>query len=97
MPHYKNPFEKGHLFIKFDVKFPENHFASEPKLKVLEALLPPREPQEIPQGENVEEVDMFEFDPDDRSAGGSGGRGEAYASDDDDHEPHGAGVQCAHQ
>lgn len=96
MPQYKNPFEKGHLFIKFDVKFPDNHFANEQKLKALEALLPARETIEIPQGENVEEVDMYEYDQDDRSAGGSG-RGEAYASDDDDHEPHGAGVQCAHQ
>ena len=35
MPHYRNPFEKGNLYIKFDVTFPENHFITEPKFKVL--------------------------------------------------------------
>jgi DnaJ family protein A protein 2 len=34
MPHYRNPFEKGNLYIKFDVTFPENHFTNEIKLKV---------------------------------------------------------------
>jgi DnaJ-class molecular chaperone len=34
MPHYRNPFEKGNLYIKFDVTFPESHFTNEIKLKV---------------------------------------------------------------
>lgn len=34
MPHYKNPFEKGNLYVKFDVTFPDNHFTTEPNLKV---------------------------------------------------------------
>jgi DnaJ-class molecular chaperone len=34
MPHYRNPFERGNLYIKFDVTFPESHFANEVKLKV---------------------------------------------------------------
>jgi DnaJ-class molecular chaperone len=34
MPIYKNPFEKGNLYIKFDVTFPSNNFADETKLKV---------------------------------------------------------------
>jgi DnaJ-class molecular chaperone len=34
MPHYRNPFERGNLYIKFDVTFPENHFTNEIKLKV---------------------------------------------------------------
>lgn len=33
MPHYRNPFERGNLYIKFDVTFPESHFANEVKLK----------------------------------------------------------------
>lgn len=34
MPFYKNPFEKGNLHIRFDLKFPENGFADNNKLKV---------------------------------------------------------------
>ncbi|KAJ8981222.1 hypothetical protein NQ317_004164 [Molorchus minor] len=95
MPHYKNPFEKGKLFVTFNVKFPDSHFTSEENLKALETLLGPRPPFVMPQGENVEEVDLLDYDPNDRGAH-SGGRGEAYASDDDEHM-HGPGIQCAHQ
>lgn len=34
MPIHRNPFEKGNLYIRFDVIFPENHFLDEEKLKV---------------------------------------------------------------
>lgn len=34
MPHYRNPFEKGDLFIKFEVQFPENKWISPEKLTV---------------------------------------------------------------
>ena len=34
MPHFRNPFEKGNLYIKFDITFPPNKFTEEPKLKV---------------------------------------------------------------
>lgn len=34
MPHYRNPFEKGDLFIKFEVQFPENNWISPEKLMV---------------------------------------------------------------
>ena len=34
MPHYRNPFEKGNLYIKFDITFPPNNFTEEMKLKV---------------------------------------------------------------
>jgi DnaJ homolog subfamily A member 2 len=34
MPIYKNPFEKGNLYVKFDVKFPENNSLSEEAIKV---------------------------------------------------------------
>ncbi|KAJ9592232.1 hypothetical protein L9F63_001233, partial [Diploptera punctata] len=95
MPHYRNPFEKGNLYIKFDVTFPENHFVNEIKLKELELLLPPRPSIEMPKGEHVEEVDLHEYDPNERSA--SSGRQEAYASDDEDHPGGPGGIQCAHQ
>jgi hypothetical protein len=34
MPIYKNPYEKGTLYIKFDVQFPESYFNNDAKLKV---------------------------------------------------------------
>lgn len=34
MPQYRNPFEKGDLYIKFDVQFPENNWISSEKLNV---------------------------------------------------------------
>lgn len=34
MPIYKNPFEKGNLYVKFDVKFPENNELNEDTIKV---------------------------------------------------------------
>lgn len=34
MPIYRNPYEKGNLYIKFDVKFPENDTFNEDTIKV---------------------------------------------------------------
>jgi len=34
MPQYRNPFEKGDLYIKFDVQFPSNNWISPEKLTV---------------------------------------------------------------
>lgn len=53
----------------------------------LELLLPQRPVVKIPSGEDVEEVDLHEYDPNERRTDGA--RGEAY----DDEEM--TGVQCA--
>lgn len=100
MPMFRNPYERGSLFIKFDVKFPENHFADEETIKKIEALLPARPKIEIPEGEMVEEVNMDDYVPSRREEGGSRGGGHAYQEDDDDDDdgPRGGpGVQCASQ
>ena len=34
MPIYRNPFEKGNLYVKFELTFPPNQFANEKQLKV---------------------------------------------------------------
>lgn len=34
MPQYRNPFDKGDLYVKFDVQFPHNHWISPEKLVV---------------------------------------------------------------
>lgn len=93
MPQFKNPFEKGNLYIKFDVVFPENNFATEEQLKQIETILPPRPAFVMPTGEDVEEVNLMEYTASERGRG----REEAYASDDDEHMHAGPGVQCAHQ
>ncbi len=38
MPQYRNPFEKGDLFIKFDVQFPDNNWISPEKLTVSQTV-----------------------------------------------------------
>ncbi|KAK7151797.1 hypothetical protein R3I94_008215 [Phoxinus phoxinus] len=95
MPQYRNPFEKGDLFIKFDVQFPENGWISTEKLTELEDLLPSR--TEVPViSADAEEVDLQDFDLSQGSAGSH--RREAYNdSSDEEGGPHGPGVQCAHQ
>ncbi|XP_077982570.1 dnaJ homolog subfamily A member 2-like [Glandiceps talaboti] len=93
MPIHKNPFEKGNLYVKFNIEFPENHFADENKVKRLEKLLPPRPKEPTVEGE-IEEVDLSDYDP----RRSSSGRREAYQDDSDDEHHHGGGgVQCAHQ
>ena len=34
MPTYRSPFEKGNLYVKFNITFPPKHFAEEKHLKV---------------------------------------------------------------
>ncbi|KAK2082165.1 DnaJ sub A member 2 [Saguinus oedipus] len=96
MPQYHNPFEKGDLYMKFDVQFPENNWINPDKLSELEDLLPSR--PEVPNviGE-TEEVELQEFDSTQGSGGGQ--RHEAYndSSDEESSSHHGPGVQCAHQ
>lgn len=71
MPTYRNPFQKGNLFVKFKIEFPVDKFTSTPNLEKLEKLLPKRQRHEIPTGENVMEVDLTEYDPS-RSHGSNG-------------------------
>ncbi|XP_014670879.1 PREDICTED: dnaJ homolog subfamily A member 2-like isoform X2 [Priapulus caudatus] len=91
MPFYKNPFEKGNLHIRFDVRFPENGFADNSALVELEAMLPPRPQFIMPTGEHMEEVNLHDYNPHDERGSG---RTDAYHEDE---EESGAGVRCAHQ
>jgi DnaJ family protein A protein 2 len=101
MPTYRMPFEKGNLYIKFDVTFPPNGFISLASVQVLEKLLPARQACALPVGDHVEEVTLTEFDPSQQN--GTGSRREAYHEDDSDEDEDGEGggmphhVQCAHQ
>jgi len=96
MPLHRNPFEKGFLYMKFTVKFPEKQFASEEKLSKLELLLPPRPP--VPsfnlEDEMTEEVNLMDYEPS-QSSSRQNGAGNAYDEDDEEGHGHGPGVQCA--
>uniref|UniRef100_A0AAY4ER01 Chaperone DnaJ C-terminal domain-containing protein n=1 Tax=Denticeps clupeoides TaxID=299321 RepID=A0AAY4ER01_9TELE len=95
MPQYRNPFEKGDMYIKFDVEFPDNNWISPEKLSELEDLLPSRAKAPVISGD-AEEVDLQDFDVSQGSSGGH--RREAYNdSSDEESGHHGPGVQCAHQ
>lgn len=98
MPQYRNPFEKGRLFINFKVVFPANNFASADALKQLEAILPARPPAPTITGD-VDETELQEYDPEGREFGRSA-RSSRAATDEDDPRGghgHGPGVQCASQ
>lgn len=62
----------------------------------METLLPARPRVEIPTGDDVEEVNLMDYDG--RQSQGRGGRSEAYHDDDEDGEGHGhPRMQCQHQ
>jgi len=91
MPRYKNPFEKGNMFIKFKVEFPDT--LNLDVVKQLETLLPPKRaaPQTTEMSDNIEEVTLTEPDFQKESAR----RREAY--DDDEEEQRGPSIGCAQQ
>eukprot|EP00043_Microstomoeca_roanoka_P009257 m.88133 g.88133 ORF g.88133 m.88133 type:complete len:404 (+) comp14530_c1_seq1:231-1442(+) len=96
-PEHRRIFDKGDLFILFEVDFsmPEELRSTE-HLKKLEALLPKREKVDIPQ--DSEEVALQEPDPSRRIGESMTSGREAYEEDADDHGGHhGPGVQCASQ
>jgi len=56
MPQYKNPFEKGKLYIKFDVQFPASGTITPEEIKILGNVLHLPEPVVTPKSQEVEEV-----------------------------------------
>ena len=86
MPVFRRPSEKGQLYIKFSVQFPENHWIDEDKLKQLESLLSKRPHFEIP--DNHEEVDLIDIEATRGHTTASGRSNEVYDADHD-HEGHG--------
>ncbi|XP_077372972.1 dnaJ homolog subfamily A member 4 [Festucalex cinctus] len=89
MPVYRHPYEKGQLFIQFQVEFPEKHWLPEHLMFQLERLLPPRE--DVLIADDTEEVELCEVD--ERTQQRRYGR-EAY---DEDEEGPRSGVQCQTQ
>jgi DnaJ-class molecular chaperone len=105
MPGYKRPFDKGNLYVKFDLTFPPGNWIADPaQFAALEALLPPRPALPVSAGvlAGAEDVVLSSMDANPPGAGGRGGRGHAHEEHmDEDDEGHGhgggPGVQCAQQ
>eukprot|EP01112_Ceratiomyxa_fruticulosa_P010802 TRINITY_DN286_c0_g1_i1.p1 TRINITY_DN286_c0_g1~~TRINITY_DN286_c0_g1_i1.p1 ORF type:complete len:418 (+),score=105.83 TRINITY_DN286_c0_g1_i1:327-1580(+) len=100
MPAYKNPFEKGDLIIKFNVKFPSNP-PSEAAIKELGKILGAPK-KEVPTNPEHDEYDLQEIDVSSYNSRPKNSRGHHHHSshqhatqEDDDYE--GQGVRCAQQ
>jgi DnaJ-class molecular chaperone len=101
MPKYRSPFEKGRMFVIFEVAFPEDGEIDQATAEKLRALLPyPKQPD---VGEDTEEYELEHFDQDRDRGPGSGafsGKGSSSAYDEDEGGPGirmGRGVECANQ
>eukprot|EP00842_Homolaphlyctis_polyrhiza_P000969 jgi/Hompol1/1873/HPOL_002783-RA len=90
MPGYKRPFDKGTLFVTFEVVFPQPNWIDQSQLALLERLLPPRALPPSTAGLEVDEVVLSNVDPL-RSSGPS------PMEEDDDNRRGGGGVQCQQQ
>jgi len=104
MPKYRSPFEKGRLFVIFQVAFPEDGSIDETAAMALRKLLPYPSQPALPA--EAEECELEAFDQDRDRGPGSGpfsGKGHGSAYDEDDEGPRmrmgggGGGVECANQ
>ncbi|KYG41715.1 hypothetical protein M433DRAFT_459487 [Acidomyces richmondensis BFW] len=105
MPSYRHH-DFGNLYIQFDVKFPERingppdadgypTSMTPEQVKLLESVLPPRMPQNIPPPDAMtEDYSLEKVDP-----MAEGQRAKGATGEDDDDEMHSGGerVQCASQ
>lgn len=92
---YKRPFDKGNMYITFEVVFPSSNWTDLPKLIALEKILPARIPvAKNDTGAEVDECKLSDVDP--RQA-----RSRATDYEDEEEEEGqgqgGPGVQCAQQ
>jgi len=92
MPTYKNPFEKGDLFINFSLVFPPNNWLKPAELAQLAKLLPAQE--KVIKNEEMEDVDMTDYDPSKYQNGAGGRSNNAYDEEGESEQPR---VQCAQQ
>uniref|UniRef100_A0AC35UHE7 DnaJ domain-containing protein n=1 Tax=Rhabditophanes sp. KR3021 TaxID=114890 RepID=A0AC35UHE7_9BILA len=101
MPWAENKTQKGNLYIKFDIKFPENYFLKkDDDYKILESCLPVR-PVSIGATKDAEHVQLNDCDNETLNSGGKGR--ENYHEDSEEEMEyesaggHPGGVQCQQQ
>ncbi|XP_003387983.1 PREDICTED: dnaJ homolog subfamily A member 1-like [Amphimedon queenslandica] len=63
MPQYRNPFNKGRLIIRFNVRFPPNNFLTRDGMSKLRELLPQDSEEMITSHDDYEEVQLEDIDP----------------------------------
>lgn len=91
MPTYKNPFEKGNLYISFQVEFPEPGTLTPSQIQQLEKILPPRRPEPTLE-DSMEEVVLTKVDLKEKQRQ-SQQRKEAY--EEENGNGRGPSMQCA--
>jgi len=95
MPIHKRPFEKGNLYIHFNIEFPKPGSFQPKALQDLEKILPPRRP--APKvTEEMEEVSLTKVNPNEQRSSGRARRTADEDEDEDEGQQRG-GVQCAQQ
>ncbi|RKP27652.1 hypothetical protein SYNPS1DRAFT_12363 [Syncephalis pseudoplumigaleata] len=97
MPEYRRPFDKGDLYVRFFVQFPEDGWMTPANAKRLESMLPPRPPASAPTPEHLEDCQLMACSAE--TAEPQEDADEDMYTDDDDDMDHGmgGGVQCAQQ
>jgi len=91
---------KGNLYVRFTIDFPEAGWATPEQLQLLDQVLPARTPVQPPNGKEVDEVVLATLDSAQQSKAASNMSGNGGDDDEDDDEEgghHGPGVQCAQQ
>jgi len=91
MPIYKKgPYDKGNLYMQFNIEFPKPGFLKDKQIEQLEKILPPRRtaPKITPDMDQVELKKVNLEQQHQRSR---------MEEDDEDGEPQGSRVQCAQQ
>jgi DnaJ family protein A protein 2 len=82
MPMHKRPFDKGRLFIHFEIEFPAAGSVTSEHFKQLVAMFPAMKPKPITVSESeVDVCELRDVDPSQQQR-----RGDAYHEDEDDDE-----------
>jgi len=90
MPTHKHPFEKGNLYIKFNIEFPKPGFLKDKQTEQLESILGARRP--IPKKTiDMEEVTLVKVAENEQS------QGRRHQQEEEEEESGGQRVQCAQQ
>jgi DnaJ family protein A protein 2 len=101
MPTHKNPYVRGHLYIKFEVEFPKSHTFSEQQKQLLTSILP-QPVAEVDQMKDEDDATIEEYmpadmDPSTDFSKTSGSDAHKNAYDEDDGSEHQHGPTCRSQ
>ncbi len=104
LPEKDKIYLKGHMYVHFEIIFPQTNWASVDKIKKLEEILPPKSQMDL-DGPEKEEVELSKYDNTHKSRNqkqqqkhAQHGHHGYYEEDDEEDMHHGnAGVSCAQQ